>query len=528
MFPLRYCGCCLLGLVWAGTLLGADRSAELVRMIPRNSNAVFILRVQQVLQTDRAVREQWADRQKEKFLAGESSVPPWVETLVVGSLVRPSVPESAWSAALAVVPPQSNVEAIAAHEQATVELLAGHKTVRGGRDAVYVDLQPGLLGVMSPAYRQEVARWIREALAGESQVDPFLQSAAELPGQIVLAMNLQDALDPQAVRARIVSDETLATSAALRNQLVTALLGLQGATMSITIGDQHAVEVVLQFGSPLPGKADVLQRVFVDVLGEMGVAIDEFESAEARIEGAQLRLTTNFSEETLRRVLSLIVPPAPGAGNVAATPARSPGTPAQAAPTPTPSVPMGNVTVIPAPSRTAASLTPQEASRRYLLSVNKMIDDLKAANRRAKNYEQTATWHDNFARKIDNLPTAGVDKELLAYGSSIASKFRGLAASLRGQAVQVQAEQNSLTIGYSYDPGWAAVNVWGGVGYRAPTYGVDMNLRQIRERQAAAVAAGSEQRLQIWSLIDNERAGIEQTLRQRYGDQFFDRPGPAR
>jgi hypothetical protein len=144
----------LAGLCPACVSLGADRSAELVTKIPRDANAVFIVRVHDILQTDRAQREDWTTKQTEKFLAGQTAVPPWVETLVVGSLVRPSIPENAWSAALAVVPAQAGIDSIAKHEQVEPELLGGKRSVRSSRDVIFVELEAGLIGAMSPAHRQ--------------------------------------------------------------------------------------------------------------------------------------------------------------------------------------------------------------------------------------------------------------------------------------------------------------------------------------------------------------------------------------
>jgi len=116
-----------------------------------------------------------------------------------------------------------------------------------------------------------------------------------------------------------------------------------------------------------------------------------------------------------------------------------------------------------------------------------------------------------------------VEPELLEFGHRVSERLRALAASLRGQSVSVNAEQQTLVYNYNYDPGWAAASYWGAVGYRAPTFKYDSNLQQVRERQAAAVVKGSQQRITVWNLITSDRSRTEQLMREKHGDDFFKR-----
>jgi hypothetical protein len=157
------------------------------------------------------------------------------------------------------------------------------------------------------------------------------------------------------------------------------------------------------------------------------------------------------------------------------------------------------------------------ASKRYLTTIERTLADLKRSLNRAKEYERTAKWHETFADKIDHLPIAGVDPALLEYGSSISSKLRGLAASLRGQGVEVNAQQRSVTWNVNVDPGAVAASWWGAAGYRPPTWQATSNLEQVRQRQAEAISRGAEQRLAIWQIIDDETSEIRRTMQQKHG-----------
>ncbi|MEZ6146827.1 MAG: hypothetical protein R3B91_15705 [Planctomycetaceae bacterium] len=76
--------------------------------------------------------------------------------------------------------------------------------------------------------------------------------------------------------------------------------------------------------------------------------------------------------------------------------------------------------------------------------------------------------------------------------------------------MKINAEQGTLTYDVNYTPGWASVNIWGGVGYGESAVNVTSNLREVREKQAAAIEQGAGEREQIWLMIENERATLMQ------------------
>jgi hypothetical protein len=506
--------CTLLAFVVTScSAFGADRTSELIPLLPRDSNALFVIHVAEILASPRAVKEGWSDQQAEKFLHGESSVPPWVETMVTGSLVRPggpSGPEDVWSAALMAVPADATLEVLTGEEAASIETLGASRAVQGRGDSLYLDVKPGVLGAFTPAHRQDAARWSRQMAAGGTpQISEYLIQASALPGHIVLAMDLQDLLDPNRIRHRLGGEEAFLTAPQLVERVSKQLASMTGVSFTITIGDELASTVTIDFASPPTESPELYRGLFVSMLNEMGAGIDEFETARGSISNTQLKLDANLSEESVRRILSLIVPPAPHP-QVAPVAATAPALP-----------PKGNVTIQPPRPGTLTPLSPEAATRRYYMAVAKMIDDLKVANRNATSYERTAMWHDNFARRITDLPIQGVSKEVVAFGLSIADKFRALAASLRGQAVQVAAAGETYSFSYSYDPGWVQWGWWGNVGYRAPTTSYTSNLSEVRTRQAQAVEAGSGVRTQIWTQIDNERGAMEVQLKRQLGDNFL-------
>lgn len=483
--------------------LAGDEAIELARMLPPTANVISILRVGKLLKTRHAVTNDWANSSEHRFLSGGSSLPPWVDTLVVGALVRPAVPEEVWSAGVLRVPSSVTMERIARHEESRVERIGTIRAVNANRNAWMLELSKGTLGVWSPAIRQEAFRWARAVESGiERELSPYLRRAASDKSDIVIAMDLQDIAGETRIREFLTESGLLPDDPVARVELPRLLSGLQGVSFLVSVDEEIHGTVMIDFNDQAAGLTPHAARVFRQLVSDHHMHLDEFDTATIGESGRSVSLKMKLSDSSLRRVASLITTPAP--------PHRSNDSSVPAEPPPS-TEPLPRVEI---------ELT---ASKRYFRSVSQAIDDLSRVSRKGTDYSKTATWHENFARKIEHLSTSGVERDLIAFGRRTSERFRALAASLRGQGVQVNAEQQTLVYDYDYRPGWAAANWWGAVGYGEPSVKVSSNLQQVRERQAAAVVKGSQQRSQIWKLIEKDRSDVESRMRATYGDDFFRR-----
>ena len=317
-----------------------------------------------------------------------------------------------------------------------------------------------------------------------------------------MAADLRHMANTRSIRRYLDQSNLLPTDAVARVRLPQVLAALRGIGFYVTIDRATTARVIIEFDSEAGGLAESVAAVFRHLVDDLQLSLDEFPKARVTAQSQSVTLSMQLSDESLRRVMSLITSVSPAV---------------KASDESVPSVPLAPEA---RPPRVSVELT---ASKRYFRSVSQAIDDLARVNRKANDYSKTATWHENFARRIDQLPTAGVEPELLEFGQRVSDRFRALAASLRGQSVNVNAEQQTLVYNYNYDPGWAAASYWGAAGYRAPTFQFDSNLKQVRERQAAAVVKGSEQRIAIWNLITGDRSKMEQLMRRKHGDDFLKR-----
>ena len=488
----------------AQTVHASDGGANLLKYIPDDANVIGVIRVAGILASPRAKAEGWAERQQEQFLAGAALVPPWVETVAIGAHTQPGMEPAGWTVMLLQRPKPVQMALVAEHEKSTVEQIAGHDVVFSARGAYFVGIPRDVIAIRSPAFRQDTARWIRSiSRERESSLSPYLIEAAASAEHIVLAIETRDMADPQRLRERLQASPAL--SGASIDAVHRLLLGLRGVRFTATVTDQTLARFWFDFSEPPAADAEFIKSLFLEFLNDQGALLPDLAEATADVSGRSVVLAANLSDDSLRRILSLLTLP-----NLE-----------HAAESPEATQPEGQrAEGQPESQRIRSAEHDVRSSLRYLTAIERMLADLKRSLQRAKEYERTAKWHETFAEKLDRLPIAGVDPELLEYGGRVSSHLRGVAASLRGQAVEVNTQQRSVTWNVSVDPGYVAASWWGGAGYRAPTWHATSNLEQVRQQQAEAISRGAEQRLGIWQIIDDETAAIRRSMSHRYGAAF--------
>ncbi|MCA8998478.1 MAG: hypothetical protein KDA80_15880 [Planctomycetaceae bacterium] len=480
----------VLGVLIAAPTVGQDNVAEMAQRLPDDVNTIGIVRIGEVLGSPLATREGWHDQLEERFLAGAAGIPPHIPNLVVGSLIHPTVPEEVWSTMIIPLPPDMSMETIAERSEASVELLGDQKSVRTRRNAFVSEIGDGLVAVYSPAHRQDAARWIRAITNRRTgQFSEYLASAVKHSGHLVLALDLAEMIDPTQLKRLLSEDPRFRSQKALVEKVVPLLSGARGLTLVANVKDAIECEITIDFQSDVGTSAFTVKSLFLSALEDLGASIDEFAGASPKAQGNAVVMSCELSDSSFRRLLTLVSLPPSSAVEV-------------------PSVADMVVTEPKAPPR----VDPEKDTREYVEAVNKMIDDLEKAARKGTNYERTAMWHEKFADKIDSLSLSGVSQDARKYGAEVSNAFRALASSLRGQGIEVNAAQGTLVYNTQYTPGWASMNIWGGVGYGYGSYNVTSNLQEVREKQAAAVVAGAKDREEVWRYIRDQRAEMMRQL----------------
>jgi hypothetical protein len=486
-----------------------DSVNDLLKYVPEGANSIAVLRVRDLVDSPRGRQENWAEKHASEHLDGAVTVPPWAELLVRASHVRLGMPGGDWAAVILPLPDEFEMSRFAESVETELQEIGGHPAVFSPvRNGYFLELKepdnrPRVLVGKAPVTRQEVARWLASIPAdGPGPLSEYLTSAVrdESP-QVILAIDLHEMLDPVQIRYRLAGAEVLENRPQARSALTLNFQSLRGIRLAVTVRETAVAQIRMDFGRQIGDEGQYVKPLLIEFLSDAGAHLDELEDASVQVRGTSVTLQMPISDESLRRILSLITtPPAP------ASPAVEP-----APETPSPDEPRRRVDVT--------------ASLRYFRAVNRNIDDLQRAYGRAREYTRTAQWHENFARRIDSLPTAGVDAELVQYGEQISSYFRALAASLRGTGVKVDALDRSVVYEVHRRPVYrSGIEWWWGPAWSTtgPAFEVkvESNLQEVRAQQAGIVAAASNEREQIWEMINTARSETRQSMAMKYGEDF--------
>lgn len=484
-------GCLLAGGQFAQPLC-ADEVERLLRFVPHESNAIVVVHVHDIVELPES--DDAATNRIRSLLSGQGSVPPWAHCVVRAALVRPSVPAEEWSVAVLPLREGTRLETVAWHEHTSIQQLGNHRVVGARHDAYFVELQPDVLAIRTPAFRQGTSRWLQTLqLAHVPPVSTYLSDAAKSATHVLMALDLRDAFDPLHVRHRLEASESLAGSADALDKLTHLLAGLQGIRLGITGGESVTATLTLDFSDDPSGIAAFLRPVLLETLGDLQAEIDELKDAGLAVERNSVEFRFAPGESSVRRMMSLVLSSGPGS--------------------------LDEVHEDRVSGRSGTGPREWESSR-YFRAVSDVLDDLQRASRRATDYWRTATWHESFARKIELLNVSFVEPGLVEYGSRTTSRLRALAASLRGVAVEVNTQQQTITYDVDVRPGRASYNVWGGYGWQPGSYRVTSNLAEVRSRQATAIAAGAHEREQIWRMMLDDRRDTQQQMESEYGPDF--------
>lgn len=522
MFALRWISVAILGFVGTGTALAAD-PADVARLLPGGGNTLSIVRVQELLKSPRGKAENWSGDYETQFLAGANVVPPWVDLIVRNSHIIPTTGQRTSLAVLVESTRPIDLAKLAAHENSTVTDVSGYAAISSpGQNGYLVKLRDQTVGLISPASRQEVRKWLGSfpatrklpatavTPATPAPVSPYLRSLFDSPAQVVVAIDLEDAFEAQAVCTWLGVCKAVDKKSPELAILEKVAPKLQGAKLELIVDTETEATITLNFLENIGAAAKTVKAVFVEALAERGALLPEFESAQAEVRADAVILRTKLSDASLRQLMGLLLSATPASVTLDSLEAATPATAEPVKPTPTPAAPK-------------SQSDPLERNRRYYRSITQVVDDLRTRDRKATNYTRTAVFHESAAERIEKLSLVGIDQDVADYGARTAANLRSLAASMRGQAIKIQAGNSSVVYNAQFNPGgtaWQPGWGWGGFHYQQPSVNVTSNLTEVREKQAQAVAAGAGEREQIWQLLDGDRAEMRRVLLERYKVDF--------
>jgi hypothetical protein len=452
-----------------------------LKYVPEGANALVACDVQGLFKSPLAQKEGWLSN------PAAVSLPPMVTQGVLAAKFDPAAPKAlVWEVGAMGLKQHATFEKIAEHENGVVDTVANQPVVLSSRDAYFVRLGSGILGMQRPANRQDVAHWLRFVSGNrKSQLSEFLADAvAKLPAddQFLLALDLQDVISPAAIRARLATSKALGDKKVDIEALAKLLGGLKGLKVSVRVADDIRGELTLQFADNAESLKDVALPLVAAALAHRGASIADILDWKTDVSGEVLTLRGPLSGEGFRELLSFVQPLPP------------PSVPEQAA-----------------DPKLSADLK-RIATQQYLKSIATILDDLKRTAKRAKQDTDVALWYEKFAEKVQGLATGNVDEEAAAFGRFVVSSLEAYAASLHGQVVQINQLAKDSTYYASVGWNWTARTI--------AMYEASQHWAKISAEQTKVAAEGAETREKIWQALEGASTSIRQKMREKYNAEF--------
>jgi len=171
---------------------------DLVKKLPKATNAVMILNIEKIKTCPMAVAENWAENPQKSFEAGLTKIPPHATQFIVGSELDFEFMTPIYETAIVELDMRPSLDKIAEIHGATKDKLDGYNALMLPQDAFLIQFDPKTLGVMRPANRQAVLRWLKSMdLAAGPQLSPYILQAAgysdDAGSEIIMAVDLAGA-----------------------------------------------------------------------------------------------------------------------------------------------------------------------------------------------------------------------------------------------------------------------------------------------------------------------------------------------
>ncbi|MFO0820756.1 MAG: hypothetical protein U1A77_22600 [Pirellulales bacterium] len=423
----------------AGTSPAFAQFEHMIGRVPSDANALVLVNGEKVFSSPVAQKQGWEKNREKMYEAGLAFLPPRAKSGLMASHIDLQLMMPMWELSLFQMDRELDAPGIAQYTGGKLDKLVSTPVVLTQTDAYIVSFADMVVGLMMPADRQKVGRWIRDFSddTHKPELSPYLAEAYSFAKDdgtpVIMAIDLMDILSYDDVRKAVGESEIAkGESEEQLDEIAKVIASLRGAMFGVTLKDRMYGKIRVDFTQDAAPLTKYGKAVLLRALAKHGASIDEMESWTPKVSGRQLTLEGPLDYSGALRISTLFHRPLSVSDK-------------QMVETSKPNVPMSPETLV------------RETSKTYYSKVNDLLRDLKIDSRELKTYGNLALWMDKYATRIDQLPVVNVDPELLDYGTKTADTLRQASSSLRrglaagGQAARsVETQYNTYSYGQTY------------------------------------------------------------------------------
>jgi hypothetical protein len=469
---------------------------QLLTKVPASANTLILIDVEQTLASELAKKEGWGQKLELAYVSRPVFLPPEASKLVIAGSLQPTADfVRLWELGVMQLNEPVTIRSIARSEGGYVDTIAGNEAAWTPSDAYFVEFAQNELGVLFPAERQFVSRWVEHAKQNsEVQLSDYLKKAAALTTDqipIILAIDLKDVVQPHQARERIEDSEVLKKAKLDPDQAGNILASLQGATLRIAVGKDAQAQLRIDFAEDVSPLRDVAKELVLSVLDDFGANVDDLQLWKVDVKQQAIHMEGPLTDDGLRRVFSIIEIPSTKFSELKDTAGEN------------------------APTIEASESLMRDSSLTYYRSIDVLIKDLR---RDLRGNKASVAVMERYARKIDRMPILNVDPELLDFGAAVANTLRDMALSRRQGGIDYGVDTAGMGGG-----GYANYGVSYGYFGRelGDAYaGARASAADRASMKASALADSNHARVEGFQAIDEHLAGIRRKMSEKYQVEF--------
>ncbi|MFN0051409.1 MAG: hypothetical protein ACKV0T_04415 [Planctomycetales bacterium] len=464
----------------SGTRLVAAEFATLLKRIPSEANVLVMVDADRLFASPIAQERGWKKQATTDFAQRPILLPPSAHKLVRAISIDLNSQTTAFEITLLEMPKGHALAKIAERQQGYVEKVSNVETAWLPKGGYVVKLTDELFGVLFPANRQFLSRWLRDR---SGQVSHHLLDAARdmkpRGPQVLLAIDLDDVVEKSTLEERAKDLVSLGESQENLDAIVKVFDGIRVAKFAVTFDKTATASLTINFDQSVAPLKEVAKPLILEIMANRGLSLDEADDWDIKLEGRQLTLSGELTDSGLMRLSSLLELPAD---------------------------------LIEDPEKDVDADNPVlYATQAHYKTVQTLIDDLYG--KKKQSFGQYAQFAEQYAKKIDRLPLLNVDKDMQEYSSRISELLRGGAVNFKGVGIRAGGRQSQV---------WANGNGTVSYGYNGARYydNYDYAGQQKRAIRGQERAVGATQAAEMKQAIDEESAAIRKVMVERYKVEF--------
>lgn len=476
------------------SVLRAEDLATLLNYVPKEANLIFAADLKGLLASPVADREGWKKRLAEETMVGVLPFPETAEYAVVAEQLQPGTLQGKWELVLISTSKPFSLPDIAKAEKAEIEAIGETPACFTKRNTVILQLTPTLLGVFSPAHRQDVARWLKNQ-TGKPTISPTLAKVTDhlkAGNQLAIIFDLEDTLEINRVKQFVGAHKEVVEKKLDVEALSKVFKSLASVTFTIKVEKSSQATMRMDFKNDLGSFDSIVPSLVLSAFDMIGADLDDFRKGTISTNPKAAEISVILTPLGFRNTMAMVQPHSI------------------------------------APSKKTQEGDAVKELQRTFKSIQSIANNAHDQAEKSNNIARAMVIYDNAASKLDKLPVTHVDEEIQLFAMDVSKTLRQIATELHSGVLEVQALESRIRtnvnvqqVPSSYNlPNVWGIRFWNPMVPTVPQLNVETNQGEIVNAQLEAINKAVKKRNDLWRGLVDKSATLKKSLTAKHGVQF--------